>query len=65
MKNVKNGNSSNKECTMIPSCNNHFAEVKFRPKTTHLETIFNTFREEKLFRANCTGGNYEGQFSAG
>ena len=50
---------------MIPSCNNHFAEVKFRPKTTHLETIFNTFREEKLFRDNCTGGNYEGQFSGG
>ena len=32
MKNVENGNLSNEGFTIIPSCNNRFANVKFRLK---------------------------------
>ena len=43
---------------MIPSCNTRFAKVKFRLKTTQLETIFNSCPKGKLFRGNCPGGNF-------
>ena len=63
MKNVENGNLSNEGFTIIPSCNNRFANVKFRLKTNQIEIIFKSCPEGKSFMGNRSKDNCSGEVS--
>ena len=68
MKNVENGYNSIEGLTMLPqdpSCNTRFAKVKFRLKTTQLETIFNSCPGDKKRRLVVQGSIIQGQLLRG